>query len=163
MASTKRIDLFVTSDKTKDEVVDIAYNRANKRDDKYEEFAHYYDITHTKTGLKYMVFGDEAIKILNIDKCVDILDKSEFTRGFTDEIIVSSDDGTATIELSSNTDNYNVFLTVKDNLQAIARVEEETKDSFKIILYDAETYAEDKVKLDCSKQSVTVNYAVIYE
>jgi len=160
---TKRIDGFKLSNSSKQRVIDLLYARANSRDKRNPTLAHYYDITDVKTGDKYMVFGDEAQKLLkNIGKSIDILNKQEFLKGFTKDIIISSTNGTVNINIDSNKP-YNVFTQVKDNLTAVARVENETDSSFDIVLYDGEAYAEDKIKLDCSSNSVTVNYVVIYE
>ena len=168
MATTKRIDLFIrpTSTITKNEAIEYAYNKANKRDasvkNKLTNYAHYYDITDSRSGEKYMVFGDKAQSILKLSKSFDILNKTDILKGFTDDIIIDNENGTIHIPL--NTDNeYNVFLQVKNSLQAIARVENETKEGFDIVLYDAQTYAEDEIKLDCSNNNITINYNVIYE
>lgn len=178
MASTKRIDLFIrlTSSVTKQGAIDYAYNRSNQRDNDSANFdasgnkinAHYYDVTDFRDGSKYMVFGDDAKEILQLNTSHDLItpndeaDLNGYMKGFTDEVIVNDDSGTATVALDS-LGSYNVLVTVKDSLRAIARVEDETDTSFKIVIYDAETFAEDKVKLDCSNESVTVNYCVVYE
>ena len=164
MSDTKRIDLFIRPNSTvsKDGAIDYAYDRANDRDnDSDEDLAHYYDVTDARDGSKYMVFGDKAQDTLKLGKVLDLLDKKEFVKGFTNEIIISSDDGTATIELPYSMANYNVVLTVKDDLIAIARVENETNTDFTIVLYDGTTYAEDKIKLNCSEHNITVNYVVV--
>jgi len=181
MASTKRIDLFIrlTSTVTKQGAIDYAYKRSNDRDNDSGNFdtsgnmidAHYYDVTDFRDSSKYMVFGDEAQSILQLEKSHDLItpndnsgnvDLTNYQRGFTDEIVISSDDGTAIVELDS-LGTYNVFLTVKKSLQALARVEDETDTSFKIVLYDGNTYGEDEIKLDCTNNPVTVNYNVVYE
>ncbi len=193
MASTKRLDLMVTSGKSYQAIVELATSRANSRDnsdknkneDDNKIYAHYYDITYfrdSKTiaeqkeddnnpdytypiaGDKHMVYSDDVLeKMPTLKRSEDILMKSEFLRGYTDEVVIDSVDGTVVIEHDSLPTDYNVLLQVKDDLGAIARVEAEENTSFKIVLYDAEAYAEDKVKLDCSIENITINYNVIYE
>ncbi len=195
MASTKRLDLFVTSGKSKEFVIDYAYDKANDRDnadknldeDGKKIYAHYYDITYFRdsqtieeqkekddddtltypiAGNKHMVFGDDALSIMDtLNKNEDVLIKEQFLRGYTDDVVIDVPDGTIVVDILNSNDNsdYNITLTVKDSLRAIARVENETEDNFTIVLYDGEAYSEDKVKLDCSEDSVTVNYNLIYE
>lgn len=176
MASTKRIDLFIrlTSSVTKQGAIDYAYERSNARDNGSENFdnngdminAYYYDVTDFRDSTKYMVFGDEAQSILQLEKSHDLVTQNDIAssvlKGFSNEVVIDSDDGTAIVPLDS-LGAYNVFLTVKDRLQATARVEDETDNSFTIVLYDGNAFAEDKIKLDCTDIPVTVNYSVIYE
>ena len=193
MASAKRVDLFVTSGRSKEFVVDYAHGRANDRDEKAENFdennnkiyAHYYDVTYFRddetiadqkesddeptwtypiAGDKQMVYGTDALTMMpTLNKSEDVLMKSEFLRGYTKDVVIDAPNGTDTIMLSDNSGTYNVTLQVKDSLRAIARVEDETNDSFKIVLYDGEAYAEDKITLNCEDENITVNYNVIFE
>jgi len=171
MASTKRIDLFVTSDRTKDEIIDIAYARANGRDNDFSNldefgrkiYAHYYDVTHIKTGLKYMVFGADAQSILSgVGKCVNLLDKDEFLKGFSDEVDISSIDGTYTVELSDDAD-YSILAEVLDSSAAELRVENKKSNSFDIVLYDSDSWEFNESKIDCSKNPIKVSYTVVYK
>ncbi len=191
MASTKRLDLFVTSGRSRDFIIDYAYDRANSRDEDDNNFdedgkkiyAHYYDITYFRDnetieeqkekddeptwvypiqGDKHMVFGADALDMMStLNKNEDVLNKKQFIRGFTDEVVINDANGSANIELNGS-NPYNVFLQVKDDLQAIVRVENESSTSFDIIVYDGEAYTEDRVRLDCSIEPVTVNYNVVY-
>lgn len=174
MASTKRIDLFIrpTSSATKQKAQDYAYSRANARDNDPDNFdengekihAHYYDVTDSRTGAKYMVFGDDAQSALALDRDLDLLDKSEFLFGYTRDYIIDDVDGVYEVTVDNpHNKKFNVLLTVQDNLRADAQIENETLTSFGIALYDKEAFAEDKEPLDCSTDNVTVNVVVVFE
>jgi len=171
MADTKRIDLFLRPDSTatKQQAIDYAFKRANERDndgsnyvDGVQQKAHYYDVTDSRTGAKYMVFGEDAQKILRLPKLLDILNKSEFLKGFTKDYIINSKDGVYTVELD-NDDDYNVILTVEDNNRADAHIENEKQGSFDIALYDKDAFVEDEERLDCSENPIKVNAVIVYK
>lgn len=86
MAKTHRLDLFVkpTSTATEQQVFDYAIGWVNDRtndpsnqDDGEPINAYYCDVTDFKRGgKKYMIFGDVAKDMLDLDQKMDILDPS---------------------------------------------------------------------------------------
>lgn len=166
MATTKRIDLFIkpTSSATKQQAIDYAFKRANERDadDTTGELAHYYDITDSRTGAKYMVFGTKAQEELQLSKDLDILDKADFLKGNTDEVTITSSDGATSVELSSS-DDYTITANVLNNSFAELRIENKTENGFDIVLYDSRGWEDDEIRLDCSDEAVTVQYTIVYK
>ena len=141
MAVSKRIDLFIrpNSQVTEEQAWDYAYVRANTRDNSPENieggqkiFAHYYDITDARTSKKWMVFGDDAQELLQLDKHLVILDTTELNFGEVDltpqfDVVNQKID-----ELDFRVENYNDF-TSNDLVQVINNRAQETQAYFREI------------------------------
>lgn len=170
MAITRRIDLFIrpTSSVTKEYAKQYAFDMANTRDDQDENiddqgdmiYAHYYDVTDSRDGSKYMVFGTKAQELMSLPRDLEILDKSEFVMGYSNEVIISNVDGTVGVKLTHILP-FSVLLDTESNFDIELRVENKTAEGFEIVVYDNDTFEEDK-KYDCSTQNITVKYTVIY-
>jgi len=174
MASTKRVDLFIrpTSSATKAKAQKYAYDRANDRDndsanlDENGEkiYAHYYDVTDSRTGAKYMVFGDDAQSALSLERDLDLLDKSEFLFGYTRDYIIDDVQGKYLVDVNNpKNKKFNAILTVENALRADVQIENESMTSFTIAVYDKEAFTEDKEPLDCSVSNIKVNAVVVFE
>ena len=167
MATTKVISLAIrpTSSVTKQGAIDYALSRANTRDSEDEtgELAHFYQITDSRNGAFYQVYGDKAQDALQVPLLIDIFDPNLYIKGYVDEVVIDSYAGTATIELPNDTDSYNVNAQVLNSSYAELRIEDKTSSSFKIVLYDSRGWEEDETKLDCTTDNVSVSFTVIYK
>jgi hypothetical protein len=107
----------------------------------------------------------DAIKSLEAQNTdiTDALVNGNFVSGKVNDVAVQAVDGAVTVLIDNPTQTeFNVVLTVKDSLEAVARVENETLNSFDIILYDGGYLIEDEHRLDTSNSSVTINYILTF-
>ena len=191
MASTKRIDLFIrpTSNVSKQGAIDYAYDRANDRDDDDENkdedgdkiYAHYYDVTDSRTGEKYMVFGDDAQDILKLDKLLDVINQDNFLMGFSGDLIIDTEDGTSSID-AKDKDGYERYIyisylydddinddkTSTDYMNIRVKTKKST-DKFDLQVFNNNKLYKSFEPLDCSSEDVNdgngikINYTVIYK
>jgi hypothetical protein len=163
-----------------DKALDIVRNRVNRNADLYQDIDIKAKMTDFRNGNIYEVFSDRWLdkydqtswwnlqldnvsiqKMLNQDSssnndCLDCL------QGFSKEVLITSEDGTAHIEVDNpNQKSFNVFLKIEDEYMIYAKLENEKLDGFDIVLYDESTF--ENKKLNCSEKNVKVNYVVIYE
>lgn len=165
MATTKNVDLFIrpTSSATKQQAIDYAFDRANTRDSDAgeEDLAHFYTVTDARTGAIYKVFGTKAQDTLQLPILLDVVDKTEFIKGYADEVVISSSSGTHSFELSDDK-VYSVMANVVDNSIAEVRIENKTSSGFDIALYDSSDWESTDSRFDCSLESIKVAYSIMF-
>lgn len=185
MASLRKFEVMIrqNSNVTIDYVID-KYKRVmnkfqnkdtNKNSDGSFIFIWYADIFDSRTNKTWKVFCDYATKLFNIENSYTTKDGKvikgviytssfldEMFKGTTFDVIINTKDGSKKIFTNSKK-KYNVFLQVENSLVAEARVENETQESFEIVLYDNRAFTEENQRLDCSKEPMKVNVLIAYE
>ena len=144
-----------TINKENDLKANIYFSSLNKH---YELYP---DIYSEDNKLQSLKVGETTFKGL-----YDLSLYEEFTlKGYTEEVILNSKDGTIKIPVKDTFlgKNYTVFINVKDSLVAEIRVENKQADSFEIVAYNSEGFVEFDQKMDCSQNNITIEYVIVFE
>jgi hypothetical protein len=178
MAALKRLDLMVraNSTKTHDEVIDIAKNWANKRQEQYSNkngyrtyiYLYYVDVYDSRDSNMWKVFSDEAAKRNDV-KNTWTKENGEVVKGvitvLNENIIRNIAKSNIPlydiykIDMETNPyeykDEYKFIIAETDNEIAELRVDEN-----KIYAYNADAFAENKQLLDISKNPTKLKLIV---
>jgi len=157
-----------------EDALNIVRNRVNRNADLYNDIDVKAKMTDFRNGNIYEVFSNRwldkydqtswwnlQLDNASIQKMLN-QNQSNYLQGYTKDVLITSSDGTAHIKVDNPLGKkFNVFLKFENEYMIYAKLQNETLDSFDIVLYDESTFENDK--LDCTQKNIKVNYVVIFE